>query len=118
MLSALTPAVDVDAVLLVPLERIEPELAGVLEAAEDGGQQDAVVGAVRLGAEHANVEAIRVAGQDFLDHLGPGHAGADHHQRVMSLTYHACLKSFVYVSRSQGVRERETQATAHQMFRD
>src|SRR5262249_9347300 len=65
------------AALLIPLERVEPQPARLDEATEDAGEQDAVVGAVRLVAEHADTEAVRVAGEQFLDDAAAGHAGAD-----------------------------------------
>ena len=90
MLLGADAGVDEDAALLVPLERVEPELLGVGEAAEDGGQEDAVVGAVRLVAEHADVEAVGRAGEDFLDDAGAGHAGADDDEgRAASLDHGA-----------------------------
>src|SRR5262249_28066771 len=51
-------AVDEDAAAVVPVERVEPEAVGVVEAAQDGRKEDAVVGAVGFGAEHADVEAV------------------------------------------------------------
>ena len=60
----------------------------MFETAEDAGKEDAVIGAVRLGAEHADGEAIRVAGEDIFDNFGAGHAGADDDHRFATLADH------------------------------
>jgi hypothetical protein len=70
------PGVDEHAPGAIPVERVEPELLRLAEAAEHAGEQDAVVGAVRLGAEQAEMEHLRGARQDLLDDASPGHAGA------------------------------------------
>ena len=50
-----------DAVLLVPVERIDEDLARALGAAQDVRQQNAIVVAVGLVAEHGDVELVRPA---------------------------------------------------------
>src|SRR5205823_8735496 len=62
--------VDENAVTLVPVEGVDPQIFGIVEAAQDTGQQNAVVGAVRLGAEHADGEAGGPAGPHLLRHPG------------------------------------------------
>src|SRR5262245_8109914 len=69
-----------DAALLIPLERVQPELGRVLEAAKDAGEMDAIVGAVRLRAEDADAEPLGSAGEQFLGDLGARHASTDNHQ--------------------------------------
>src|SRR5712692_1285936 len=80
---------DGHAVCLIPLERIEPELLGILETAQDARKENAVVSAVRLGAEHANLKSVRPPRHDFLDHFGAGHAGAHDNNRRLRRLFHS-----------------------------
>src|SRR6185436_16817133 len=59
-------------------QRVHEDLGGLLAAVEDVAEQDAVVVAVELGAEHGDVELVGRAAEDLLDHAGPGHAVPDH----------------------------------------
>ena len=71
---------------LVPGERIEEDLAGVLRAVQHVRQQDPVVVAVRLVAEHDDVELLGAAArQDLLDGARAGHAVADDHELSLSI---------------------------------
>src|SRR4051794_18665177 len=80
--------VDVDVAALVPVQSIEPELLRVGESTENARQQDAVVRAVRLRTEHADLKALSAARQDLLDDAGAGHAGAhDNHGRTAGLNH-------------------------------
>src|SRR5207248_10851495 len=72
--------VEGDVVLLVPRERVEEDFLRVLRPVEHVGEQDAVVVAVRLVAEHHDVEPVAAEGEDVLDEPGAGHAVADHDQ--------------------------------------
>ena len=69
---------QLDAALPVPVERIDENLARVLGAAENVREQDAVVVAVGLVAEHDEVELPRAAASDhLLDRTRSGHAISD-----------------------------------------
>ena len=70
-----------DVVLTVPTERVDENLAGLLRAAQDAGEQDPVVVPIGFVAEHHNVELITAATkQDFLYGAGTCHAVADDHE--------------------------------------
>ena len=68
---------QVDVVVGVPVQRIEVDLARIIASGKDIRQQDAVVVAVRLVAEHGDVEVLAAApGQHLLDRADPGHTVA------------------------------------------
>jgi hypothetical protein len=72
-----------DRVALVPVERVEEDPGRILGAGEDVRQRDAVVVAVRLVAEHRDVEQLGAAAfEDLLDRAGAGHAVADDDQAL------------------------------------
>ena len=56
-------------------DRLEGLLAG-----QDGGEQDAVIGAMRFGTEDGDGEGLRCAIEDFLQRADAGHAVADQDQ--------------------------------------
>jgi hypothetical protein len=69
---------QLDAVLLVPVERIDENFARVLGAAENVREQDAVIVAIGLVAEHDDFELPRAAARDhLLDGARSGHAISD-----------------------------------------
>ena len=71
-------------VLLIPVERVEIDVVDRLRAVQHVREQNTVVIAVGLVAEHGNFEHVRAAtGQHFLDRAGAGHAVADHHQTLL-----------------------------------
>ncbi len=71
-------------VLLIPGERVDEYLGSILQPAQNVGKQDAVVIAVRLVAEHRNVEQLGPAAcQNLLHGAGAGHAVADDHQTLL-----------------------------------
>ena len=73
-----------DAVLLVPVQRVQVDLVVVLLAAEYVGQHDSVVVAVGFVTEHGDLELLgAAAGEHLLDRTGPGHAVAHHHQTLL-----------------------------------
>ena len=72
-----------DAVLPVPVERVERDLVGRLLAGEHRRQQDAVVVDVGLVAEDRDVELRRVL-EDLLDAGHAGHAVADDDERSLA----------------------------------
>src|SRR5262249_17768531 len=94
-----------DAMTLVPLKRVEPEPVWFRKAAEHAGQEDPVVGAVRLSAEHADRKALRLAGQHFLDHFGPCHAGSGDDQNRTSTLAHCGTLLPICVKRWWGRRQ-------------
>ena len=55
------PLCRVMSVVLVPVQRVDVDLAHLLRAAQDVGQHDAVVVAVGLVAEHRDAELVRAA---------------------------------------------------------
>ncbi|MCY1298590.1 hypothetical protein D9M70_480840 [compost metagenome] len=71
---------QLDAVLFVPLARVEHDVRHRLLAGQHRRQQDAVVVAVRLGAEHRDVVQVRGELEQFLDGAHAGHAVADDDQ--------------------------------------
>src|SRR5262245_23210064 len=82
-----------------------PQLGGIDEAAEDAGQQDAVVGAVRLVAEHAYGEAVGGAREQLLDDAGAGHASTDNHDRRASCLNHGGTPGWRHPSRITRTRD-------------
>jgi plasmid stabilization system protein ParE len=74
-----------DAVLLVPRERVDEDLARILASAQDIREKDAVVVAAGLVAEHRNVEQLVAAAKQHLLHrAGTRHAVADDNQSLLS----------------------------------
>ena len=73
--------VEHDAVLRVPRQRVDEDVLGLVASGQHAREQDAVVVAVRLVAEHGDRErAASAAGEHLLDQPGAGHAVADHDQ--------------------------------------
>ncbi len=68
---------QLDAVLLVPGAVVDDDVVEILFAGEHRAEHDAVVVAVRLGAEDGDAEAVRRALEDLLDGAHPGHPVAD-----------------------------------------
>jgi hypothetical protein len=67
----------------VPVERIDEDVVRLLGSGEHARQQDPVVVAVRLVAEHGDAEAIAVGtGEHVLDEAGARHAVADDHETM------------------------------------
>ena len=67
-----------DAVGGVPRQRVDDDVVHAVGAGEDAREQDPVVVAVRLVAEHRDVEDLVAAlGDHVLDESGAGHAVAD-----------------------------------------
>ena len=71
---------EADAVLGVPVQVVEHDLFELLFAGQHGGEQDAVVVGMRLGAEHRDVIELVGELEQFLKGPHAGHAVADHHQ--------------------------------------
>ena len=70
-----------DAAARVPVGPVQHDVVGLLLAGQHRRQQDAVVVAARLGAEHGDGEAVGDAElEQLLDGAHAGHAVADHHQ--------------------------------------
>ncbi len=74
-------SVQLDAVLPIPLRRIEHDVVHALVARQQRRQQDAVVIAVRLGAEHGDVVQVRRQLEQLFHRAHASHAIADHRQR-------------------------------------
>ena len=74
-----------DAVLVVPLARVEHDVVDGLLRREHRRQQDAVVVAVRLRAEHRDVVHVRREREQLLDGAHARHAVADEHELALSL---------------------------------
>ena len=71
---------QLDAVPVVPGVLVDDDLLERLLARQHRAEHDPVVVRVRLGAEHADAEFLRAAGEDFLDGPHAGHAVADDHE--------------------------------------
>ena len=71
------------AVLRVPGAIVGDDVLEHLLAGQHRRQQDAVVIAVRLGAENGDVVALAVELQQLFDGADAGHAVADHHQALL-----------------------------------
>ncbi len=72
-----------DVVVGVPVERVDEDVVRLLRSGQHAREQDAVVVAVRLVAEHGDLEAIAVgAGEHVLDEAGARHAVADDHETM------------------------------------
>ena len=70
-----------DAAARVPVGPVQHDVVGLLLAGEHRRQQDAVVVAARLGAEHGDGEAVGDAElEQLFDRAHAGHAIARHHQ--------------------------------------
>src|SRR6185369_14436333 len=69
-----------DAVILVPLLRVEHDVVDGLLTSEHGRQQNSVVVAVWFGTEDGDVIEIGRTIQQHFDRADAGHAVADHHQ--------------------------------------
>jgi L-fucose mutarotase/ribose pyranase (RbsD/FucU family) len=67
-----------DVVFLIPLERVQHDVAERLLARQHRREQDAVVVRVRLRAEYRDVVVARRNRQQFFDRADAGHAVADH----------------------------------------
>ena len=76
------PDAQLDAVLAIPVERVQRDLVGRLLAGQHRRQQDAVVVDVGFVAEDRDVELRRVL-QDLLDAGDAGHAVADDDERSL-----------------------------------
>jgi hypothetical protein len=72
-----------DAVILVPLHRVEHDVADGLLAGEHGRQQNSVVVAVWFGTEDGDVIEIGGTVQQHFDRADAGHTVADHHQLLL-----------------------------------
>src|SRR6266851_2998714 len=78
--------VQPDVVLLVPGERIDEDVGGLVALGENAGEQDAVVVAVGLVAEHGDLPARAAAPREqLLDETRAGHPVPDHHQPLLQL---------------------------------
>jgi hypothetical protein len=76
----LAAGVQGDAVVAVPVEIVEHDLGQRHLARQHRRQQDAVVVAVRLGAEHGDVVEVGRELEQLLDRAHAGHAVADQHE--------------------------------------
>ncbi len=76
------PGDQPDAVLVVPVRRIDDDLVDRLFAGQHRGQQDAVVVRVRLGADDGDGVAVGSAGQQLLDRAHSGHPVADDNEAL------------------------------------
>ena len=76
--------VELDAVLLVPVHRVDENVRRSVGSGQDAGQEHPVVVAVALFAEHHDFELFGPApGDDFLDEPASGHAVADNYQALL-----------------------------------
>ncbi len=73
-------AVQSDAMFAVPGRRMQHDLLDPLLPGEQRREQNAIVVAVRFGAEHLDVVAVGCDLQQFFDGTHAGHAVTDHHQ--------------------------------------
>jgi hypothetical protein len=76
----LVAGVERDAVLGVPLWRVQHDVGYRLLGREHGREQNPVVVAVRLAAEHGDLVEIGRELQELLDGAHAGHAVADEHE--------------------------------------
>jgi len=90
---------DRDAILLIPLERIQKDIFHFVRAGNNTRQEDAVVISMRLFAEHDNVEVfLAIAAGQFFNESSAGHSVADDNQSFN--VFHALLqfRRFGYTS--------------------
>jgi hypothetical protein len=79
------PGMQPDRVLLVPAELVEEDLVRLLHPTQHVREQDPVVIAVRLVAEHGDVEELgATAAEDLLDSARTRHAVADDNQALLA----------------------------------
>ena len=83
--------VESDVMLCIPGQGVEKGLFHALRAVQHVGQQDAVVVAVGLGAEHGHGKAVRVTRQNFFNNARAGHAVANHHKSLFLRTGHVSV---------------------------
>ena len=69
-----------DPTLRIPFARVQHDVRDGLLGREHGRQQDPVVVAVGLGAEHRYLVHVRLEGEQFFDRAHAGHAVADEDQ--------------------------------------
>jgi hypothetical protein len=73
-----------DIVFGIPVERVQENFARVLRAVQHIREQDAIVVAVRLGAQHRDVKLFATAARQNLFHRARArHAVADNHQLLL-----------------------------------
>jgi hypothetical protein len=73
-----------DAIVAIPIQRIQINFAFALASVQHVREQNAVVVAVRLIAEHSDLELPgAIARQDLLDSASAGHAIADYHKVLL-----------------------------------
>ena len=69
-----------DPVVGIPVIAVDDDVLEGFLAREYRGKHDAVVVHPRFRAENRHIEAVAIAGEDFLYRAAAGHAVADHHQ--------------------------------------
>ena len=76
--------VQLDAVLLVPVQRVDENVSRVMGAGQHTGQQDAVVVAAGFLSQHGDVVGFLTAQRHHLFHeAGAGHAIANDHEFLL-----------------------------------
>ncbi len=88
----LPPGMQRDAIVPVPVEIVEHDLRQRHLPGQHRREQDAVVVAVRLGAEHRDVVELGGELQQFLQRAAARHAVAHHHQLEF---FHRCIHPIV-----------------------
>src|SRR5690606_6562475 len=76
---------QLDAVLRVPVGRIDHDIVEALLTRKHGGEHDAVVIDARFGAEDRHTITGGIARQHFLYRAATGHAVTDHNQVLTSV---------------------------------
>ena len=76
----LDAGMQTNVVVAIPGQRIDEDVGCLLASVQDVAQQNAVVVAVRLGAEHDDVELVRGSLQDFFNYASSRHSIADDNQ--------------------------------------
>ena len=84
----LDACMESDVALVIPCQRVEENLFHSLRAVQNVRQKNAVVIAVRFGAEHGDRKSLRVTLQDLLDDTPACHAVADNDELFTSSLGH------------------------------
>ena len=107
-----------DTVFGIPLPGMYHDVVHALFAGQHRRQQDAVVVAMRLGAEHGDVVQLGRQLEQFLDRAHAGHAVADHDQRLPGgRRVHAPTQTFPSAMRARKVPTECSGASRHSPVR-
>src|SRR5262245_41379485 len=105
----------------IPGERIQEDGFVLLRSIEDIGKQDPIVVSIRFVAEHHDLDAVPVAGQDLFDDPGSRHPVSNHDYFMPTRLLHSKTASLL-VPRTdieqQGGQSKKTDAESALLSRD